>query len=288
MSEFAFQQALVRLLTDTKARHSFFKGDVQVMAEFGLPLEEAQRILAIDPERLEVFADMLTGQRLNDAAQMLPLTAQLLGSRLHYIAYEFNQEITPRYSTKFEHALAFARFLKKQFGEEPPSPAFAEDVLTYEMTALELFGKRDETDFAQTADLKEQLHEAEAQTKIVPSRQPTHQVLTFNYDVAEIAAELKEGRIPTSPLRQPLNILLRVNAVGLIEQDRINYPTLAFIEACDGATPLSEVIEDLASIFEQNTPKLRADFQQKCLNLCEALVERGVITLRLSVPEAYA
>jgi hypothetical protein len=278
MSEFAFQQALVRLLTDAEARRTFFAGDTALFTELGVPVEEAQRVLSIDPARLEVFADMLLGQRLNDAAQLLPYTAQLLGTRMHQIAFEFNQEIKPSYSTKFDHGLAFARFLQEQFREQPPSPAYVEDVLAYETASLDLYSKRSRLD-PPDGGLTARLHEPEVQSKVAPYRQPNHRVLRLNYNVAEIVKELKERRVPDAEPWQ-MNVLLHVTPEGLVEQDEINHPTLAFIDACDGQTSLAEIIEQLAAAFRQTAPPVFPDFRRKCAGLCAAVVERGVVGLR--------
>jgi len=281
MSEFPFQETLVLLLTDAGIRQAVLSGDSRTLSELGLPLEHIQRLRSMDASRLEIFAEMVIAQRLTDITQILPLTAQLLGNRLHPIVRELNQEIKPSYSTKHDQALAFARFLSKQFRAQPPTPVYLEDILAYEMTSLELFGKRNEIRDVQI-DLVQQLYQTESAPKIVPYRLSAHKVVLLNYDILEIAKELKEDRIPTPPPKRPMLVLLRVNPSGLIEKDEINSMTLAFIEACDNETLLSQIIENLAKNFDQNTPALLSNFRQKCSSLCQSLVERLVIGLRLS------
>lgn len=271
----------VRLLTDAKARQAAFAGDLRPLTELGLTPDEAQSFLTIDHERLEIFSELIFAQRLDDIIHMLPLTVRLLGERVPHIAYEFNHKMTPEYSRKRDHALAFARFLKELFDEQPPEPQFLADVLSYEMNTLELYDKRNESDPAQSGRWSQQLRGRSTQERIVPQRLSHGRALSFNYDVLGIMREMTEGgRLPTEPPPRPTHILLRMNPTGLIEHDEINLPTLAFIRACDGETPLSRIIEDLAETFQQNTPVLFDEFRLGCLQLCESLLARSVISLK--------
>jgi hypothetical protein len=281
MTEFAFQQALVRLLTDAKFRHAFFAGNLGPVTEAGLSSEDAQRLLGIDPERLEVFAEMVMGQRINDAAQGLFLTSQLLGDRFSQIGVEFNSEVRPGYSKREHNALAFGRYLKKRFGLEPPIPTFVEDVLTYEMATLELFRRYDEPDLAQTnmfmRELMQHPEDLDLERAVAPYQLSSTRVLFLNHDIAPIVEEMKLGRTPTSPSPQAVRILLRVSPFGITEQSTINSATAAFIEACDGKASLYEIMGRVASDFQQSPT---AEFREKCLSLCASLVERRIVDFK--------
>jgi len=281
MSEFAFQQALVRLLTDAKMRQAFFAGDPHTFTEAGQSNEEAHRLRNIDPERLEVFAAMVVGQRIQDAAQGLPLTAQLLGDRFSQVALKYNSDIKPEYSKRDDQALAFGRFLQKRFRLEPPTPSFAEDVLAYEMATLELFRRHDEPDFTQASihvqDLIQNAEDVELQQTIAPYQLSNTRVLRLNHDIVPLIEAMKDGVPPPPSTPQAAYILLRVSAFGVTEQSRINSATAAFIEACDGTASLFEIIERVAQDFQQFAT---TEFTSKCLSLCHSLVERRIIDFK--------
>jgi hypothetical protein len=281
VSEFTFQGAFVRLVTDAKARQAVFAGDITPLTELGLSPAQAQQLLTIDRERLEVFSELVFAQRLDDIVHMLPLTVRLLGERVSQIAYDFNHKLTPEYSRRREHALAFARFLKEEFERRPPTPPFLADVLSYEMNTLELYDKRNESDPVQSSRLARRMHESAAQALIVPQRLSHNRALSFNYDVLAIMRQMtEEDRIPAAPVERPCYLLIRMNPTGLIEHDEINFPTLAFIRACDGTATLGAIIESLAETFQQNTPALFHEFKRGCLQLCESLLARSVISLK--------
>jgi len=280
MSEFSFQETMVKVLTDAKIRQSLFAGDSQALRAAGFSDEDLQRLRDISPERLEVFADMVMGQRITDILQILPLTSQILGNRLHALVFEFNQELRPSSSTKQAQALAFAQFLSERFSRQTPQPSYLVDVLRYEMTALGLFGMRNELRNMPDG-LIPGLDRIEVQETVVPFRLGANAIIQVEVDILEIATELKDGRIPESPRRQPVLLLMRVDRRGLIEKDQINSTTQVFVEACDNVKTLNEVIEELAVRFQQNTSTLRPDFNQKCVALCQSLIDRLVIGLRL-------
>lgn len=280
MSEFTFQETMVKVLTDAKLRQSLFDRDSGALAEQGLAFEDVERLLGINPARLEAFADMVMAQRLTDILQILPLTAQILGNRLHPIVSEFNQELKPRYSTKQAQALAFATFLSERFRLQPPDPPFLEDVLRYEKAALELFGKRNAV-LRSEDDLTPALDDETLHSRLVPLRLDANVAIELTFNILEIATDLKAGRIPTEPARKRQLILLHVDRRGLIGKDEINEMTLAFIEACDGSSSLAQIIDNLADRFQQSSLHLRPEFDRKCLGLCRSLLERFVIGLQV-------
>jgi len=289
MSELPLQQALARLLTDGKGRKSIFAGDVSPLAEYCLSTEQQQHLLQIDRERVEVFAELLIINRLSKAIDGLPWTTQLLGSQLGQIAVAFNQAFPPKHSKKYLEAMAFAQFLKEQFRLQPPSPPFLEDVLLYEMNSLELRfeskGRDELVPIHEIPSLTSQLYAAnELLSEIVPHRLSCNRIISLNYNVELIGEEIAQGRVPTTVEKRPMYILLHVEPSGVLTQTEINVPTLAFIEKCDDRAPLNAIIESLARDFQQS--HLTSDFEERCLRLCEALIELHIITLKpRSLPE---
>lgn len=282
MSEFDFQRALVRVLTDAALRESIYAGDYQPLVELGIPLTQAQRLTLIDRERMEMFADTIVENRVYYATELLPFTTQFLGEQLEPMILECDREMPADYSKIQDQALAFARFLKKRFGLQPPTPPFLEDVLTYEINSLELFAGYDRQEFEvsqQDQILLQQLLAHDELARIIPVPRPNNRIIKLNYDVPSILEEIVNGHIPETADKQDLHLLLRMIPPGTLEQDKINVPTSTLINACDGEANLSEIIEQLASHFKMAAPMRFPDFKRKCLELCQSLVERHVIIL---------
>lgn len=283
MSEFSFQNALVQVLVDPKMREAIYAGDPSPLADYGISPDEAQRISQIDRGRLEMFAEMIIDNRIYSAAQWMPFTAQLMGKRMVEIALEFNRDLSPEYSKRQDHAMAFATFLKSLFSVEPPTPPFLEDVLTYELMIMEMFVGYDKEEGQEPSIQVEELLQLsgveEALESVVPCRRPNNRVISVNYDVPLILQEMSEGRTPTELPEQPMRMLLRLVPPGFVEQDKINAPTAAFINTCDGQTSLHKVIKSLAAYYQKDDPASFHSFRGKCLELCQSLVARQVIFL---------
>src|SRR6201995_2638403 len=107
MSEFAFQEALVRFLTEEKVRTAVYESDLQTQAELGISLEHAQRLLQIERERLEFFANIISHNRVHDFLRLFPCTAKLLGEQMVRIAEEFQRGVSTIYTDRYDHSFAF-------------------------------------------------------------------------------------------------------------------------------------------------------------------------------------
>jgi hypothetical protein len=254
-------------------------GDLRPLTDFGLPLHQAQRFMGIDRERLEVFAEIVFDQRVLDLSSALPLTAQILGHRLHHIAREFTNSLAPEYPGRHEYALSFCRFLNEGFKVVEPTPLFLRDVLNYEMVNLELYETGKVAKPSQSAKLALQLHDKATQLAVTPCRLPNNRVLSLDHDISGIISELKAGRIPVNVPKESLHVLLCLSFSGMTSHDRINFPTKSFLEACEGIRSLHRIIERLAVDFSQTDPSLFPLFERQCADLCASLVKRGVIKL---------
>lgn len=280
MSEFALQQALVQILIDPKARDAVFSGDLRPLVEAGIPEEEARRLAQVDRTRLDMFAEMIVENRIYSAAQWMPFTAQLMGERMVEIALEFNRDISPEYSKRQDHALAFATFLKAMFSAEPPSPPFLEDVLAYELTVMEMYIDYDKEDGLEAGAPPDVGEDEASLSALVPRRRANNRIVSLNYDIPLILREMVEGQTPAEKPVQPMHLLLRLVPPGFVEQDKINAPTAAFVNTCDGQATLYEVIHNLASYYGKDGPATFPAFSGKCRELCKSLVGRGVISLQ--------
>lgn len=278
MSEIAFQKALVKLLTDTKLRQALQANARESSALLGLPPEDIQRVLEIDPDRLEIFAEMVMSQRINDVADGLPLTSRLLGDNLAPLAAKFYRSTFIEFSQRHQVPLEFGRFLAEYLKTHPPTPFFLDDILKYEMTVLEMFDEFEEPVVTSIEAIKLRSQSAEQLLQAVPFHLPNVRALSFHCDVLPVMKAVSGGGVPPSPIPEKTYLLLLMTATGAIEQSRANLATATFYEACDGKTPLDGVIECVFKKFHQHNGRSAA-FTRDCLSLCMSLVERHLIGL---------
>lgn len=279
MSEIAFQKALVKILTDTKLRRALQANAGESSALLGLPPEAVERVLEIDPDRLEIFAEMVMSQRVNDVADGLPMTSRLLGENLGPLAAKFYRSSSVEFSQRHQPPLEFARFLAEYLKTHPPSPFFLNDILKYEMTTLEMFDEFEEPAVTSVDAFKLRSQSAEQLLRAVPLRLPNVRVLSFSCDVLPAMKVVKENGVTPSPIAEQTYLLLLMTSTGAIEQSRANLATATFFEACDGKTSLDGVIESVFKKFHQRNGPLPTEFTRDCLSLCMSLVERGLIGL---------
>jgi hypothetical protein len=284
MPVFQFQKAFAQLLTDADMRRSVFAGEPGALAGLGLSQEQQEHLRGMETERVEIYSELLVVNRLTKAMEGLPWTTHLLGTELWPIANDFNQARPPEHAKKYDEAMVFGHYLLERFESRPSALPFVEDVLLYEMTSLDLrcsFDGLYDADFTdRTTELFPMLHDDHAWPSVVPKRLLHNRIVSLNHDVERLGEEIDAGQTPTDAERRVNYILFRVDPSGALAQDEVNLPTVLFVEACDGRTPLDAVIEGLARDFGQDTPSQLPNFKQRCLELCESLIERHVIGLR--------
>jgi len=275
MSEFAFQQAFVRLLTDTSVRQSYLAGDAQALAQSGFSPELIDRFFAIDKERFEIYADMVLAQRINDVAEALPLTGQVLADQLPLLVHEFFEHSAADYPRRHQGPLAFGRQLLERFRVEAPSPLFIQDVIKYEVSVLGMYDEFVEGDEA-TPEIDNGISYLDA----MPVRRPNIRVISFDHDIVQIIKALKENQTP-APLPQEVHLIIELKPTGVIQQLRANLPTLDFLAACDGKTTLADIVASLFAKYQQDA-ELFPKFKDTCVELCRRLSASGLIYLRAS------
>src|SRR5260370_14399448 len=194
MSEFAFQEAFVRLLTDSPARQSFVAGDAQALAQSGFSPELIRRLFAIDKAVFEIYADMVLPQRVNDVAEALPLTSQVLGDQLSFLVQDFFEHKAADYPKRHQGPLAFGRVLLERFRVEAPRPLFIQDVIKYEASILGMYDE-----FVEANDAAQEIDNAPndiSYLDVTPVRRPNVRAISFDHDIIQIIKALKVNQIP--------------------------------------------------------------------------------------------
>jgi hypothetical protein len=274
-------------MTDPNLRRSLLAGDPESIRQAGLSPEELIRIQDIDRERLELFAEMVMGRRLNDAIEGLPLTARLMGESLHPLALEFSRDSNGEFEKRHQVPLAFARFLQDQLRERPPTPACLIDVLLYELISLEILNEFDQATAAKIDGASQESLSDEDLLTTIPFQLPYIRAISFNCDIFPVIKALRMDQPPSDPPPEPTYVIVLMNSLGAIEKSKINFPTLAFFEACDGKKSLSQITASLLSKFHPGD-SANSSFQKDCIALCRALAERHLIGLELKTGQPPA
>ncbi len=109
----AVELALARLYTDDRLRARFFAEPERVAVEIGLAPEDAERLLAVDRSRIELFAESLRIKRFGEVRRLVPRTLAAIGEEaLRERFFEFARDFTPEGVHKHHaDALAFAAHL---------------------------------------------------------------------------------------------------------------------------------------------------------------------------------
>lgn len=111
----AFQGALARLLTDSKAREQFLGQPAETGEAWHLTLEEIHSLQQLASQEIPDFARALLAKRRGEAGELIPQTRRLLGTRYRDEFAKHAAQFTPCGSQKpREDALAFAQWLQKQ------------------------------------------------------------------------------------------------------------------------------------------------------------------------------
>jgi hypothetical protein len=108
------ERALARLYTDAALRERFYAAPEPTAAELGLDAADLGRVLAVDRERVELFAESLVAKRFGEVRQLLPRALAAfgeaaLGERFAAFARDFLPEGVHKHRAD---ALAFAAALE--------------------------------------------------------------------------------------------------------------------------------------------------------------------------------
>lgn len=292
MSEFQFQQALARFLTDKCFREKVRLRQFDELArEEEIPKVILQQLESMNAERTEIYSELLVTNRLSKAIEALPWSTTLLGEHLWQVAQAFNQACPPIYAKKYLEAMTFASYLLSRVIQESLYPKYLEDIILYEMNSLELrfeFDGKWLPDLeSETPQLLQRLIISGNCTDIIPHQLSHSRVLSLNFDIERIIEELSQGSYPTDVNTCSKFILMYVDSTGTLQKLDINPPTAAFLALTDGQAPLTEIITCLAEVFEQNEPSMFTVFTQRCISLCETLIERKIIGLSKTHSATY-
>lgn len=281
-SELAFQSAYARLLTDSSFRGAVFSEE-PLNECWQIESEIVERLRGLDHGRTSMFAKLLLGNRMGSLSDALPNSAFLLGPQLQDVVHSFSDASPPADHRKYPEARAFAHYLLDRLEKEQLGPPYLHDVLTYELSTLQLRLEYDEPfwfDGAMTST-SEFVAALKSGRPIYLHRHPYQAVLSFSYDVERICEDTAASRTPTDVAPKTSFILLHVQAGGVLQQEAINMATAAFLLAVNGSNSFSSIVDHLMELFGKRGPWSRLRVRSRVRKVCLELLERGIITFTL-------
>jgi hypothetical protein len=236
------QRTLSRILTDKEFRAAFQAEPAAAAAAYRLDAVELASLAALPWSRISVQADMLAHNRLGLALKAFPLSGPLLDGPVHERLAEFCAQFPPRPvagSAMLVEAERLADFALHLLATGRLDPPWLGDVVRYELTTTRLGVTV--TGYPGVAD-------PSALAGLVPVAGPGVAVLTFDYDVAALVAQLAAGTVPEGvrPADGPRRILF-VKQGGAVRQYAVNAATAQVIGLCDGHTTVDELVERVAT-----------------------------------------
>jgi hypothetical protein len=250
------QRVLSRILTDKAFQRSFIEGDEPDPAAYRLTGRELSSLRDLRWDRVGRHAELLAHGRLELALKSLPLTRLLLRGQLYEHLDRFCAEYPPTpeaASHAWTEGSRLCDFATRLISEEILRPAWAADLVRYERILLALATSAEAAASAiRTSELNDAGQEPGwPSAHLVAVTGPHAEVASFGYPLVDLIPMLQDGHPPTSVhrLERPLLLLFYKAPRGPVRIVRINEPTAALINSCDGDQTVAGVTDLLSARF---------------------------------------
>jgi hypothetical protein len=276
------QRVLSRILTDKAFQRSFIEGDEPDPAAYRLTGRELSSLRGLRWDRVGLHAELLAHGRLELALKSLPLTRLLLHGQLYEHLDRFCAEYPPTpeaASHAWTEGSRLCDFATKLISEEMLRPGWAADLVRYERILLALATSAEAAASAiRISELNDEQPGPEPgwpSAHLVPVTGPHAEVASFSYPLVDLIPMLQDGHPPISVhrLERPLLLLFYKAPRGPVRIVRINEPTAALINSCDGDQTITGVTDLLGAQFGSG-------IQARAAASFGWLRENGVVTFR--------
>lgn len=271
MSAVEMQSLLARLYIDEYCRHLFFCKPDLVLAKYRLTEAEINALESLNADTLDSYAGILLEQRehrirgwfpflyaINDATEGRPIERFFRRFHsLHPAIAEAGPEVEVR---------SFAAFIRRSLAGTDEAPPYAGDIARYDAVRFRV-GRKEPTDNATHSSALA----GQVTLDDVFSRASHTSVETFEYDVASIAAQLRDHALPTDVEKQTTTIVLQ-RQNGKLKTLAVSGPTAMLLRRLDGLRTVQAVVESLEDAF--GVPGLR----DHIVEIIRQLEKKGIIT----------
>jgi hypothetical protein len=258
------QRVLTRILTDKGFQRDFIARSAPPEG-YELTERELSSLRGLQWDRVSLDADLIAYQRLTLALHAAPLTSIVLGTQLRARIDRFCADYPPvprPAGAMFLEGTRLCEFALSLLREGELEPSWAADVVTYERILLTLNrGMEAAESSLRTAVLNQASDQSNPGGGLdwpppdlgdqVPMTGPHAEIACFAHAVPELVAAIKAGTVPdpVPALDRPLFLLFCRQPTGTVNIAKVNAPTVALVEACDGQSTVTDIVSSLTRQF---------------------------------------
>jgi hypothetical protein len=249
------QACLARLYVNEAFRKLFYLDPQMVLEGYCLTEEEAAAIRCLDYGRLDQFASSLVTKRRKRVERAYPLLFRLNSAEFRRYYARFYQLYSARpYQSGDQDVVEFGTFLEESLIGADHWPPYASDLARYERMYYW-------TRITAACDADEAIPgiiEAACPNVVGldarPSLRPNVTVATFAYDVGAIEDALQHGSAPDKDqLPGGCSVIFRpATSSSPIQMLRINRPTKAVLDCCDGYRTVAQIVTETEAVLGIN------------------------------------
>ncbi|MCA1568640.1 MAG: Os1348 family NHLP clan protein [Acidobacteria bacterium] len=287
MSVLEMQRLLGKVLTNEDLRNAFLRDPHSVCQTYELTPRERESLSLIDANRFKIYAASLQEGRVSLALVAFPLTKLVLSEEGGPLVARYCKENPPlpvSSSPMFNEAMVFYSFLNKLVATGEMKSKYLRDVLEYEKNLFfignDVETSRSSSDFARlNREIIDNLTD-EVMLDSKPIKGAHAEVVSFDYDVIELAALLAKQEMPDLETKHTYLLFSKVpNEVG-IKTSKINKSTMRLILMCDGTRKTEAILSELARDNGTESKDVVARLTSACLPILRQLCKSSVITFR--------
>lgn len=280
-AEAQFQTAYARFLTDDQFREGILNPSAPEDEMEGFSRATIRRLRTMNPDRVELFAQCLFGNRIAAIEEAFPLTVKVMGPAVPSLVRALDAVDTAIDTRKYPEAIRFADFvLNGGAAEARDLPSLVIGLLRYELIFLNLrvrpqFPEWPDSVIHSAEDLRRAL-DAKEDIRLVLNR--NHALVSVDIDV-ELLRELDPKEIRISGTETGVMILLHRGENGVVHEERLNSASAAAILMIEEA----QTFRNLVSAYKAWLGASKAGFENEIKKLCVNLSTCGALGFERAV-----
>lgn len=272
------RELMAQLSTNEILRRQYNAYPDKVCKAFGLSDEETTQFLQLSKDLPQVGAERIVTMRLKAARHFIPGVCRLLGEDLQskFAMYcERFPVVEPQRGT-FE-ALQFLEFLTAYSDYPIPGYPYANEVIDYERTRLELLLAPPAAQHFD-ADTATQIMRSSGWKKYKPKVHVQFFVKSYNYPIDRIIHNLIAGeKVLAEPDVYWILFARRQHRAEVLAR-RIKKSTHLLLQRCDGRSVIGDIIPEVRQELKLKLQE-HAQFEKECRAFLLRLAREGYLEL---------
>jgi hypothetical protein len=270
-AEVQFQNAYARFLTDDQFRERVLNAPEPEETIGELTGATIRRLREMNPDRVELFAQCLFGNRMAAIEEAFPLTVKMMGTAAPPLVRALDAVDIATDTRKYPEALRFAEFvLNSETAETQALPNLIVGLLRYELIFLNLrvrpqLPEWPDATIHSAGDLRLAL---DAGKDIYLMLNRNHALVSVDIDV-ELLRELDTQEIPASGTEAGVMILLHRGDNGIVHEERLNPASAAAVLMIEEARTFRKLVSAYGAwLGRQSEASLDSELKELCIGLC--------------------